>query len=669
MGVPQATSLLYWLSHCGKRGGKRGGKPAPPEKNRAGSTRIQTTKTVSLNMMSPSVAHPERFGLRRAVFAALVLATMTAAFGAFAWLIGRDGYTALDWLMLGCLALTLPWTIIGFWNALIGLFILHTKPDPAGYVTPMLRDGDLDLPLRGRTALLMAVHDEDPDAVFRHLRATVESLDRAGSGQAFDVYVLSDTCDPAIAAEEEQLFRAWRRVDPAPSRLFYRRRTVNTDHKTGNIWEWLDRRGAEYAYFVTLDADSLMSGRLLTRLVRIMDQNPGVGILQTLIVGLPSSSAFARIFQFGMRHGMRSYTTGSAWWLGDAGPYWGHNALIRTDAFTRHCRLPHLPGEPPSGGLILSHDMVEAALMRRAGYEVRVIPEEGGSFEVNPPTLPEFLRRDLRWCQGNMQYWRLLPVGGFRAMGRLQLALAILMYMAGPAWLGFMLAGLAKAVSIGFGFDWGTGGEGAAEAVWSETMVLLGIGLFAIMMTVNLTPKLAGLIDVALRPEARRAYGGGRVLAASAVAEFFFALVIGPAMAVAQTIFIAGLPFGRMVRWEPQRRADHSVAFADAARGLWPQCVLGMVMLTGFALAMPSVLPWTLPVVGGLLLAIPFAWLTARPSLGRALTRQGLCAVPEERDAPLTVQLAGYRPRADGTGRVLLPDVDPQLVDAAIERA
>ena len=266
-----------------------------------------------------------------------------------------------------------------------------------------------------------------------------------------------------------------------------------------------------------------------------------------------------------------------------------------------------------------------------------------------------------------MQYWRLLPVGGFRAMGRLQLALAILMYLAGPAWLGFMLAGLAKATSIGFG--WAPTGASGVEAVWSEAMALFGIGLFAIMMTVNLTPKLAGLIDVALRPDTRRAYGGGRMLAVSAVAEFCFALIIGPAMAVAQTIFIAGLPFGRMVRWEPQRRADHSVAFTDAVRGLWPQCLLGLVMLTGFALAMPSVLPWTLPVVGGLLLAIPFAWLTSRPSLGRTLTRLGLCAVPEEREAPMTVQLAGYRPRADGTGRVLLPDVDPQLVDAAIEPA
>ncbi len=617
-------------------------------------------------MTSPSAAGAERLWPRRTFFALLVLASIAAVMGAFAWLIGRDGLDVFDWLMLGCLALTLPWTIIGFWNAVIGLLILHLKRDPVGYVTPMVRDGDGDAPLVGRTAILMAIHDEDPDAVYRHLRATVESLDRAGNGDQFDVFVVSDTRDAEIAAEEERLFEAWRRVDAAPERLRYRRRLTNTDHKTGNIWDWLDNHGNDYAYFVTLDADSLMSGRLLSRLVRVMDKNPDLGILQTLIVGLPTASAFARIFQFGMRHGMRSYTTGSAWWMGDAGPYWGHNAIIRTDAFMRHCRLPHLPGKAPLGGLILSHDQVEAAMMRRAGYQVRVMPEEGGSFEVNPPTLPEFIRRDLRWCQGNMQYWQLLPVGGFRAMGRLQLALAILMYLAGPAWLLFMLAGLGKAMVIGLGGGAAVAGD---PELWSPTVVALGIGLFAIMMTVNLMPKLAGIIDVALRPETRRAYGGGGVLALSAITEFFFALVVGPAMAVAQTIFIAGLPFGRMVRWEAQKRADHRVPFWDAARGLWPQFVFGLVLLIGFAVAMPSVLPWTVPVVGGLLLAIPMAWVTSLPSLGRVLTRIGLCAVPEERDAPLTIQLAGYRPSADGTGRVLLPEVDPRLVDAATEPA
>ncbi len=613
-------------------------------------------------MPTPDSPEPERLGPRRALFAALVLATTAGAAAGFAWLVGRDGLDLLDWLMLVFFGLTLPWVMIGFWCAVIGLLVLHLKADPVAHVTPMARDGDHSRPLLGRTALLMAIHDEDPQAVFRHLRATVESIDGAGVGDRFDIHVLSDTRDVAIAAEEQRLLEAWRAADALPGRLHYRRRETNTDHKTGNIWEWLDRAGAGYDYFVTLDADSLMSGRLLRRLVRIMDRHADLGILQTLITGLPSSSAFARVFQFGMRHGMRSYTTGSAWWMGDAGPYWGHNAIIRTRAFIRHCRLPHLPGEPPLGGLVLSHDQIEAALMRGAGYQVRVLPEEGGSFEVNPPTLPEFIRRDLRWCQGNMQYWRLLGAPGLRMMGRLQLALAILMYVAGPAWLLFMLAGFTKAMLIGLGGD-ATGEPALLAGQWTPTIAAMGIGLFAIMMTVNLTPKLAGLIDVALRPQARRAYGGGPLLAASAVVELSASLVLGPAMAVAQAIFIAGLPFGRMVRWEAQMRDDHSVPLADAIRGLWPQALLGLILLSGFAFAMPAVLPWVMPIVLGLLLAIPFAWLSARPGFGRLLTRAGLCAIPEERRAPLILRLAGYLPRADGTGRVRRPEMRPALAE------
>src|SRR5690606_37605940 len=144
-----------------------------------------------------------------------------------------------------------------------------------------------------------------------------------------------------------------------------------------------------------------------------------------------------------------------AWWQGDCGPYWGHNAMLRIAPFMRHCRLPVLPGAPPLGGRILSHDQVEATFMRRAGWEVRVLPEESGSFEENPPTLPDFIKRDLRWCQGNWQYLRLVGQPGLHAMGRLQLWLAILMYVSGPAWILFSLVGFGRAIGIGLGMAGG----------------------------------------------------------------------------------------------------------------------------------------------------------------------------------------------------------------------
>ncbi len=279
---------------------------------------------------------------------------MAAALAALAYVLAADGLGIVDLLMLTAFLVTLPWTVIGFWNAVIGLLILHFAPDPVAVVMPLVRDLDGETPLRGRTALVMPVFEEDPERVVRHLRTTVESLDATGDGDRFEVFLLSDTQSPEIAEDEARRFAAWQAEGPCPGRLVYRRRAGNGGHKTGNLWELIERVGDRFDYMVVLDADSLMTGPALTRLVRLMDAHPRLGILQTLVTGLPSRSAFARLFQFGMRHGMRSYTTGSAWWQGDGGPYWGHNAILRLAPFRAHCRLPTLPGRPPSAAEFLA---------------------------------------------------------------------------------------------------------------------------------------------------------------------------------------------------------------------------------------------------------------------------------------------------------------------------
>jgi membrane glycosyltransferase len=361
-----------------------------------------------------------------------------------------------------------------------------------------------------------------------------------------------------------------------------------------------------------------------------MEANPRLGILQTLVVGLPARSAFARIFQFGMRHGMRTHTLGAAWWQGDAGPYWGHNAIIRLAPFIRHCALPVLSGKGPLSGPLLSHDQVEAVLMRRAGYDVRVLPEETDSFEENPPTLPEFLKRDLRWCHGNLQYLKLLGLPNITAMGRLQLVLAILMYTASPVWLGFMMVGLAQ-------IAW-PGGAGAISAQSLPAMspasasgaLDLALVLFAAVLAMSLAPKLLGVLDVALQPAVRRRYGGGGRLLVGAALETCFGILLAPVVAVAQTIFIAGLSRGRTRSWAAQNRTGRALPLASAARGFWPQAVLGVGAAVLLAVQAPAVLPWAAPVLAGWLLAIPLAWATSRPALGSMLEQARICAVPEE---------------------------------------
>jgi Glycosyl transferase family group 2 len=315
--------------------------------------------------------------------------------------------------------------------------------DPVAAVTPVAGRVRGDEPITASTAILLCIRNEPPEPVARLLEPMLEGLAARAVGGRFHVYVLSDTSEPDIAAAEDTRFAALAATWQGRIALSYRRRASNIGFKAGNIGDFCRRWGKDHDFAVMLDADSVMTVDLVLKLVRIMQIDPRLGILQSLVIGMPSASAFARIFQFGMRLGMRSYTIGSAWWQGDCGPYWGHNAIVRIAPFMAHCDLPVLTEGALVKGHVLSHDQVEAVLMRRAGYQVRVLAEEGSSFEQNPPTLIEFIRRDLRWCLGNMQYWHFLHMPGLRPLSRYQLVFAILMFLGSPAWIGLLLIGTA----------------------------------------------------------------------------------------------------------------------------------------------------------------------------------------------------------------------------------
>ena len=364
-----------------------------------------------------------------------------------------------------------------------------------------------------------------------------------------------------------------------------------------------------------------MSPAAILRLIRVMQADPRLGIVQTLVTGLPSASPFARVFQFGMRLGMRSYTLGSAWWQGDCGPYWGHNAIIRLAPFIAHCGLPTLPGDGPLSGSVLSHDQVEAVLMRRAGYEVRVLPLEDGSWEENPPTLLEFVRRDLRWCQGNLQYVRLLGMPGLRPLSRIQLVLAILMFVGSPAWLAFVLLATFRGVIL----------PTAGPVFRPETGALL----VTIILSMVFAPKIASVVSVLASRGRPREFGPpGRFLAGVAV-EVLFSMILAPIMAVAHTVFIGGLAFGRTIGWSAQSRDSHGVPPAVALRALWLQTMLGLGLAAWFLATTTTALALLfVPFWGPLLLAAPFAVATAWPALGLAMARWRLAATPEEHAPP-----------------------------------
>jgi membrane glycosyltransferase len=561
---------------------------------------------------------------RRALFWALVTLTVIGLGTWLAAVLQPAGFGPIEILMLLAFLANAPWIAVGFWNAAIGFLVLHWLRDPLAVVIPAALKARPADPVTLRTAIFMTLRNEDSARAFARLKAIKASVESTGFGDQFDYFVLSDSSRPEVTIAEEKEFAALKREIPE-GRVVYRHRADNTGFKAGNVRDFCERWGGNYELMVPLDADSLMTGAAIVRLVRIMQTNPRLGLLQSLVVGLPSTSLFARLFQFGMRHAMRAYTAGSAWWQADCGPYWGHNAAIRVAPFTQHCRLPELPGKPPLGGHILSHDQIEAVLMRRAGYEVRVLPEEGGSYEENPPALPDFARRDLRWCQGNMQYVKLVDIPGIEPTSRMQIALAIQMFIGS--------AGLVIFVFL----------AAIAAARWPRDVAFpfaLAVGLYATWMLLYLAPKIFGLAD-ALIGSARR-YGGAARLLAGGALETVFNFLLVPIQMFGDTVLMFGLLFGRTVIWEAQRRDGYAVTWRDAFAGLWPHMLAGLAIFAVLAAGAPGAILWFLPFAAGLALAVPFAVLTSEAALGFAAARRKICAVPEEFEAqPEVVALFG----------------------------
>jgi membrane glycosyltransferase len=571
--------------------------------------------------LTTDFATSRRVLARRALFTVLVLTTIAALFVLTAYALSAGGITFTDGILLLLFALTMPWAVIGFWNGIIGFCVMRSARDPVAAVNPSAVHGRSDEPITASTAITIFVRNEPPNRVIRNLDAMMRELAAAGVADKFHLYGLSDTSLPEIVSLEESGFAAladeWRGRLP----VTYRRREVNTGFKAGNFWDFCQRWGDDHEFAVTLDTDSFMTAAAIMRMVRIMQADEKLGILQGLVAGLPTTSAFARIFQFGMRLGMQSFTIGSAWWQSDCGPYWGHNAALRIAPFKKYCEIPKLPGNGVLRGHVLSHDQIEAALMRRGGYDVRVLPEENLGWEENPPTLIEFIRRDLRWLQGTLQYGFFLFLPGLKFVSRFQLAFAMMMFLGSPAWIGLLVVGTLQIATS----------PSMADFIRADA----GYALLAVYVVMWFTPKIATGIDVLARPELRRAFGGTARFLVSLVIETCATFLLSPIMWFCHTLFFAGLPFGRVIGWIGQVRDDHTVPWSVAFKQLWPHTTVGLACLAILAATHPVAATYAFVLIaGGPAVSIPFAVVTAMPSVGRALARIGIGRLPEESAPP-----------------------------------
>jgi membrane glycosyltransferase len=575
---------------------------------------------------------------------ALVAATLivtglaTAAVGA---LLDADSFSGLDLAITVVFALLFAWTAFSFFSTLAG-FLSRRPEDALG----LDRCGPLP-PLSSRTAVLSPIFNEDPAALFGRLRAIADSLAATGQGDRFDLFVLSDTTDAAVRANEYRSFRQLRRE--AAMRVFYRHRPQNSDRKSGNIADWVRRFGGAYEAMVVLDADSLMEGETIVRLAAGLERNPGVGLIQTVPVVVNRHNLFARCEQFASRLYGPMLARGTAWWSGGQGNYWGHNAIIRVKAFAEQAGLPRLPGRKPFGGHLLSHDFVEAALLRRAGWAVHMAPHLGGSYEESPPTLNALIARDRRWCQGNLQHVLVLPARGLHLISRLHLLRGVSAYITSPLWFALVCMGVLLASKPAWGVSSAEPSSGSPHA-----LAAVG-GVFFIAMAFLLAPKALAYVEMIASPERCAAYGGARRAAVSVACEIGLSALFAPVRMLNQTWALFSILLGQDAGWAAQPRGEDGLSLEAAANHHLGDTIVGLILGFFAVSASAQTLLWVSPVLAGLVTSIPLAALTARLDLGLWARRKGLLVTPEEMAPPAIVAEANaFAARARPTPQISL---------------
>lgn len=534
------------------------------------------------------------------------------------------GVTTLEWMVLALFVMLFAWIAFSFSSSLAGFAVLlFSSRDPLGI------DPAAPLPsVASKNAMLLPTYNEDPYRIMARLRAMHESVDQSGHGRHFDWFVLSDTTNPATWIAEEKCFVGFRREGWAAN-VYYRHRRENTARKSGNIEDWIKRFGAGYDHMIILDADSLMTGDTIVRLAAAMENHPDVALIQTLPVVVNAKTLFARLQQFSGRLYGPLIAAGIAWWHGSEGNYWGHNAIIRVAAFARDAGLPDLKGRKPFGGHILSHDFVEAALMRRGGWAIRMVPTLGGSFEECPPSLLDYAARDRRWCQGNLQHLAVLPARGLHWVSRLHLLTGIGSYITAPLWLLFLVLGILISLQAQFvrpeyfpkGFS--------LFPKWPAQDPVLAAWVFVGTMGLLVAPKLLACILVETDSRTRKQFGGGLRIVAGLLLETLLSGLIAPVMMLFQSRAVGEILLGRDAGWQVQRRNDGELPQAELIRRYIFPTLFGMCMVVvAWAVSLPLLL-WMTPVIAGLLLCIPIALLSSR-----TLPESGLLITPEQTAPP-----------------------------------
>jgi membrane glycosyltransferase len=574
--------------------------------------------------------------LRRLLIGALILSSSFFASLRMADVLPHGGGGRLEVAIVAVFAILFAWISIGFWEAIVGLFTLVRGKDRFAVwerkgvgPRPAEKPG-IPLP---PSAILFPISNEEVARVFAGLRATYESLLATDEIEPFHFFILSDSSDPDRWVEEEVAWAELCQSLGLHGRLFYRRRRVNLKRKSGNIADFCRRWGRNYRYMFVLDADSVMAGEAIVRMARIMEANPEVGILQTAPKAVNQETTLARGQQFANHVYGPVFTAGLHFLqLGDS-HFWGHNAIIRVEPFMKHCGLPQLPGKPPLGGYILSHDFVEAAFMRRGGWEVWLLHDQDGSYEEVPATLLDELKRDRRWCQGNLQHVRLLFRRGLLAAHRALFLHGVMSYVSALLWCLFIGLSSAEAILEAFRTPVYFTAERTLFPNWPVWHPKWALTLLSTTGVILFMPKLLSVLLIALKGKAHL-FGGPVRLLAGLIGEVALSAFFAPIRMFFQTKFVLLTLLGRQIGWSAQKRTDPGTGWSEALRFHGAGVAAALIWGGLLFLLNRSFFWWNAPIFLPLLLAVPLSVWSSSPKIGKSLQRLGLFLIPEEIETP-----------------------------------
>ncbi len=573
---------------------------------------------------APADARRSSAGLWRALAFSPAMAASVALLWVMADWFDAEGINVVEAILLALISFNFFWISFTVCTVLLGMVSLARQERP-------VRQGRAQ-PLR--VALLMPVYNEVPWNVLGNARTMLEELRARGGKHHYAMFILSDTRDPEIAAQEQASIEALRTTLAPGLELYYRRREQNTDRKVGNIADWVSRWGGAWDAMLVLDADSLMTGRAIARLTDALARDPGAGLIQSYPQLIGAQSVFARMQQFANGVYGIAFAEGLSRWCGQEGNYWGHNAIIRTKAFATCAGLPKLRSLSGQEQLIMSHDFVEAGLLRRAGWGVRFLPRIRGSYEETPPTLIDHALRDRRWCQGNLQHLRLLGSTGFRAVSRFHLFHGAVGYLMSPLWFALLvmwaLIGQGKDASVLHYFS----PDNPMFPQWPEMTETRHVLIILVMYAMLLAPKILGALALPLSGVRYEDFGGRTRFLASFLFEVVLSILYAPILMVQQMIAVFRTVLGVQKGWTPQARDGGTYGLRTLIVCHALETISGFALSAGILAGLVSV--WLAPIAISLTFAVP---LSALSGVSAAAARR-MVGMPEDFHEPAITRAA-----------------------------